>query len=124
MVVNNQGALFMPTYLDRALVLYPGIQGISYRSTTQEGVPLQDPYDGLVWNNLVIPKPSKLTLDLVTNLQVIAAQEIARKVIRNAEARKNLAMVAVYVQYFNTLPYPGILFNDYLDYIEQVQNSL
>ncbi len=38
---------------------YPDIQGVSYWQTQFDGTPWKDPYDGLVWENKDIPKPTK-----------------------------------------------------------------
>jgi hypothetical protein len=43
---------------------YPGIQQVSYWGTQYDGTPWNDPYDGLIWENKDIPKPTKEELAL------------------------------------------------------------
>lgn len=43
---------------------YPGIQRVSYWQTKFDGTPWDDPYEGLVWENTEIPKPTKEELAL------------------------------------------------------------
>lgn len=55
----------MINYFDKILKLYPGIQGVAYWHTQQDGTPWEDPYDGIVWENAEIKKPTKKQLDAV-----------------------------------------------------------
>lgn len=60
--------------IDIILQKYPGIQGVSYWSANQDGTPLKDPYDGLVWDNQAIPKPSKKEFnDWINDSSLIAS---------------------------------------------------
>lgn len=52
-------------YLEKVLKLYPNIQGVMYWHTQQDGTPWKDTYDGLIWENTEIPKPTKKQLDAV-----------------------------------------------------------
>lgn len=45
--------------IDIILAKYPGIQHIVYWHTQQDGSNWEHPYDGLIWENTEIPKPSK-----------------------------------------------------------------
>ena len=49
-------------YLDIISLKHPGIQGVSYWKTQYDGTPWADDYDGLVWENKEIPKPTKKQL--------------------------------------------------------------
>lgn len=53
------------TYLDRVLYLYPGIQGVTFWQTQPDGTPWNDAYDGIVWENTEIKKPTKRQLDAI-----------------------------------------------------------
>lgn len=53
----------MITYFDKILYLYPDIQRVSYWHTKYDGSEWDDPYEGIVWENIEISKPSKETLD-------------------------------------------------------------
>jgi hypothetical protein len=46
-------------YFDAILYKYPGIEHVSYWYTQKDGTAWLDPYDGLIWENKDIPKPSK-----------------------------------------------------------------
>lgn len=50
-------------YFDIVLLKYPGIQRVMYWQAQQDGTPWNDPYDGLLWENTDIPKPTKEELD-------------------------------------------------------------
>jgi len=45
--------------IDIILAKYPGIQHVVYWHTRQDGSNWEHPYDGLIWENTEIPKPSK-----------------------------------------------------------------
>lgn len=64
----------MITYLDRILYLYPTIQRVMYWNTKKNGKPWDDPYDGIVWENTSIMKPTKTQLDAISDLDVITAK--------------------------------------------------
>lgn len=70
------------TYFDKILYLYPNIREISYQHSQIDGTPWDDPYDGLIWENKDIPKPSKQTLDAVDE------NVILQKKNTDAEQRK------------------------------------
>ena len=63
----------MSSYFDKVLVLYPGIQHVVYWESAYDGTPWADPYDGLVWENTDIKKPTKEELDAVTDEQLAAS---------------------------------------------------
>jgi hypothetical protein len=45
--------------IDIITLKHPGIQRISVWDTQYDGTPWAHPYDGLIWENIDIPKPSK-----------------------------------------------------------------
>lgn len=49
----------MMNIFDILILKYPGIQGITYKHTMDDGSVWHDPYDGLIWENKDIPKPTK-----------------------------------------------------------------
>ena len=49
----------MPTIIDVILAKYPGIQHVVYWHTQHDGSAWEHPYEGLIWENTEIPKPSK-----------------------------------------------------------------
>ena len=57
--------------LDKVLYLYPGIQHVQYWYTKQDGSNWEDPYDGLVWNNIDIPKPTRQDLMAVSKNKIM-----------------------------------------------------
>ncbi len=65
----------MITYLDKILYLYPTIQRVMLWETRYDGTPFEDPYDGIVWENTEIDKPSKEILDAIPEALVIAAKK-------------------------------------------------
>jgi hypothetical protein len=106
----------MITYLDRVLVLHPGIQHVMYWGSRYDGTPWNDPYEGLVWNNKDIPMPSKAELDAVTDQMVLDAKEGNRKKERDAISKQNLSLVASYNIEKKTNP--DLSFSDFLDSLE------
>lgn len=62
----------MANYFDKIKYLYPDIQGVSYWGTQYDGKEWNDPYDGIVWENKEIAKPSKKILDSLNENVVIA----------------------------------------------------
>lgn len=51
-------------YMDRILTLYPGIEHVVvWAQEPVTGEEFSDPYLGIIWNNLNVPKPSKEVLD-------------------------------------------------------------
>jgi hypothetical protein len=60
----------MANYFDKVLYLYPNIQRVAYWYTQYDGTPWSDPYDGLIWENTEIEKPSKATLDALDDATV------------------------------------------------------
>jgi hypothetical protein len=112
----------MIDYLDRILYLYPEIQGVSYWHTQYTGEAWDDLYDGIVWENTEIPKPSKEQLEaldaIVVESEKAKRAEIARKVKRNTDYAKDLSLIANYANWgFNN---PGKTFSEYLDYLETI----
>jgi hypothetical protein len=79
----------MTTYFDKVLYLFPGIQGISYWQTQYDGTPWADPYDGLVWENQDIRKPSKETLDALNENVIIATLQKREEAARKAQISKD-----------------------------------
>ncbi len=112
----------MITYLDKALVLYPKLEGIVYWHSQYDGTPWEDLYDGLVWENKEVSKPTKEELDLVTDEQVLAYREQERKESRDNQAKKDINVVCGYNQYKQSNPDKS--FSQYLDEIETIQKSL
>ncbi len=112
----------MITYLDRVLVLYPTIQHIMYWNTQKDGTPWLDPYDGLIWENIEITKPTKEELDLVTDQQVLDYQEALRIQARDLLAKKSLSVISNFNIYKQTNP--DATFSEYLDILEELQNSV
>lgn len=49
--------------IDAIRFKYPDIQDVLYWSTKYDGTPLDNIYEGLVWNNKEIPKPSLKEID-------------------------------------------------------------
>jgi len=45
--------------IDIITLKHPGIERITYWSSHPDGTPWNDPYEGLIWENTDIPKPSK-----------------------------------------------------------------
>lgn len=73
----------MANYFDRILYLYPGIHGVAYWQTQMDGTSWTNPYDGIVWENIEIEKPTQATLDklddtTVTN-ELIRRYELVKK---------------------------------------------
>ncbi len=112
----------MITYLDKILYLYPNIQRVSYWYTQYDGTPWDDNYDGIVWENIEIEKPSKATLDAlddaIVESELNARNEMMRKTSRNEKYADDLYMKARWQDYkLNT---PNATFSDYLDYLESL----
>lgn len=112
----------MITYLDRALVMYPGIQHVVYWYTQQDMTPWENPYDGLVWNNTEIPKPTQAMLDTITDEQVLEQKQENRIIARDQMFKQDLNIVANFMSHLQN--HPGTSFSEYLDYLEQVQQTL
>lgn len=109
----------MINYFDKILYLYPNIQRVMYWHTQQDGTPWDDAYDGIVWENTEIEKPSKENLDAlddsVVEAELAARNEAARKSERNARFAQDLGLVANYQNYIINNP---ATFSEYLDYLE------
>jgi hypothetical protein len=75
------------TIIDIIRLKYPNIQNVTYWYTKQDGSPLDDPYDGLVWENTDIPMPSKADVTqwmqdaLLTAQYTFAQNKIANQLI-------------------------------------------
>lgn len=67
----------MTDYLQKIQYLYPGIQGVMYWHTQSDGTPWNNPYDGIVWENTDIEKPSQAMLDELND--EIVTKELARR---------------------------------------------
>lgn len=48
--------------IDIITLKFPEIQHVMYWNTKQDGTPWEDPYEGLIWENKEIPKPTKKEL--------------------------------------------------------------
>jgi hypothetical protein len=124
----------MANYFDRVLYLYPGIQGVMYWQTQpvdimkhgMNPVPWDNPYDGLVWENTIIKKPTQAELDALDDATVEA--ELARREMidlknhRDQIMANDLNMKANYKGYKKDCP-EGITpmtFSEYLDHLEAV----
>lgn len=57
--------------MDKVLHMYPKIQRVSYWCTQFDGTPWDDPYDGLVWENEDVPKPTKDLLASIPDEKVM-----------------------------------------------------
>ncbi len=112
----------MSTYLDKAMVLHPGIQHVMYWGSQYDGTPWADPYDGLVWNNKEIPKPTKSELDAVTDPMVTASKEVDRKKERDKIEKDNLSLVASYN--IEKKANPNLAFSDFLDELENTKPTV
>lgn len=108
------------TYFDRALYLHPDIEGVVYWYAQQDGTPWDDAYDGLMWNNTEVAKPSKAELDALDDAIVEAAlnsrKEAKRKQKRDEDAEKNITVLSNYDIYKQTNPTKTL--SEYLDYLE------
>lgn len=52
----------MMSIFDTLILKYPGVEGITYHHTKEDGSAWSDPYEGLVWENKDIAKPTKKNL--------------------------------------------------------------
>lgn len=110
----------MTNYFHRVLYLYPDIEGIMYWYTQQDGTPWNDSYDGLIWNNNQIAKPTKAELDALDDATVEAElnsrKEAKRKQKRDEDAEKNITVLSNYDIYKQANPTKTL--SEYLDYLE------
>ncbi len=110
----------MVNYLDKILYLYPDIQRVSYWHTQYDGKEWADPYDGIVWENIEIKKPSKKKLDDLNDNVVMATllkrKDDQRKLLRDEEASENLVLKCKYQDYLKIKP--GASFSTFLDELE------
>lgn len=77
--------------LDIILNKYPEIQGVSYWETQYDGTPWNHPYEGLVWENKEISKPTKTQLNTWSKeAAVIQSYTEKTNIIDNAAILKQL----------------------------------
>jgi hypothetical protein len=116
----------MVTYFDRLMYLYPNTQGITYKFTKDDGTSWDDPYDGLVWENNTIAKPTKEAIesidDTVVATELANRKELERKTVRNAAAVKDVSIVQAYQVAKNVDS--GLTFSAYLDSLEDFSSSI
>jgi hypothetical protein len=103
----------MITYIDKILYLYPGIQRVSYFHTQSDGTPWQDPYDGIVWENESIPKPTKEALDQVTDYEVQTDKYSKDREALEKQYDADIVIKSSYLMYKSR--YPEITFSRYID---------
>jgi hypothetical protein len=110
----------MANYLEKVLYLYPNIQKVMYWHTQYDGTPWNDPYDGFVWENQEIEKPTKAFLDAIDDAlvekELADRKETARKSARDAKYQKDITTLAGYDTY--KAENPNKTFSEYLDYLE------
>jgi hypothetical protein len=110
----------MVTYLDKIRHLYPNIQQVMYWHAQQDGKPWEDPYEGIIWENTSIPKPSKEDLDAIPASEVENAvevrKEIERKTLRDSKYSSDLTIKTAYLTY--KAHFPNITLSTYLDLME------
>lgn len=113
----------MINYLDKVLYLYPDIQRVSFWETQYDCTPWNDPYDGLVWENTDIEKPSKETLDALDDAVVSAEldlrKETARKAARDAFYQDDIYMKLKFNDYLQV--HANATFSQFLDSVEAMQ---
>jgi hypothetical protein len=112
----------MIAYIDKVLYLYPEIQHVVFWHTQYNGEPWDDSYDGLIWENIEIAKPSKAELDalddIVVEAELTRRAEVARKAARDAKYATDLSIIANYQAWL--VQNAGKTFSDYLDYLESI----
>lgn len=112
----------MANYYDKIQYLYPDIQRVAYWFTQYDGTPWDDCYDGIVWENTDIAKPTKAELDALddatVDAELAARTEQKRKTARDAKYQNDVYMIAKYEDY--KLTQANATFSDYLDYLENL----
>lgn len=128
----------MATYFDKIMYLYPNIQGVLYWHTQStfhnitgkndmayDGVPWPNAYDGLIWSNTDILKPTQEELDALDNASVDAQlsirKEKARKISRDTKAKSDLALMALYDA--SVKSGSGLTLTQYLDQLETIDGA-
>lgn len=98
----------MVSYLDKILYIYPNIQGVVYWYEQYDGTPWPDPYDGIVWNNETIAKPSKKELDALDDdkvQEVLLYRENQRNLTQQVQdAKADPSVLAAYYVYKQSNP--------------------
>lgn len=116
----------MINYFDKILYLYPDIQGVSFWHSKFDGTPWDHPYDGIVWENKDIRKPTKEELDALNDSEIERIlnerKEDKRKEERNQREKKDLALIATFLEHKKTNP--DVKFKDYLDYLESESTKI
>lgn len=122
----------MVTYLDKILYLHPNINDVMqwHQKSSQHPLcapeddmkPWENPYDGIVWNNKTIPKPTQEELDAIPDEDVLASKEERRKRERDLKAIGNESLVATFLLVKERDP--NLTFRAYLDYFEEKKQDL
>lgn len=82
------------TIFDLVMLKYPGIQRVSYWNTCPDGAEWDDPYDGLIWENEEVPKPSKEDIaNWMKDSDLLAKYKSPEVVESNSEILKQLEAI-------------------------------
>lgn len=109
----------MVTYLDKIQYLHPGIERVMQWQSDNEGNPLG--YEGIIWENTEIPKPTKEELDNIDDeiVELFLEEQRRENIVKSVE--NDLQMKALYA--LAKQNNPGLKFKDYVLSIKDMEIS-
>jgi len=109
----------MITYLDKIRFLHPGIQHVMQWHTDEEGNKLG--YEGIIWENTEIEKPTKEVLDAISDSAVEAWLEAERKANLLHEMFRKPEVAAIYM-YMKSIE-PTLTKEKFIDRLEAMKED-
>ena len=97
------------------------ISNVSYHHQDKNNLPWENPYDGIMWDNENIPKPTKEELDALDEDEVyrweINRRNTERKQYRDSQLSKDLSFLAA-LDIKNKLDSTKMTISEYADFLE------